>query len=466
MRPAGPAGPDTAPERRRARAQRGWYDPQLAVWPVVLMSDSQPPISALLATRETLLRESWNDSVAAFASKLVRFLQDPHLYDEAQGLLDDLLELVERPTGGGASDESHPQRIVARLRDMQQREGLGSTEMVFFLFSIKDILEDTLRRASQGTDPSGAPPWHRESLRQVSSLLHRLGLVLFESDVRAREEAGAHHDVLAMEYALLYERARRIAITDQLTGLFNFGYFRERLTEETARADRYQRLLSLIIFDIDHFKRFNDTNGHPAGNEVLKSFSQILQSCVREVDIVARYGGEEMVVLLPEATRRDATQMANRIQEAIAAFAFEGMHSQPSGRITVSAGVATYPVDAASSEELVERADASLYTAKKTGRNKVVWYEPPHRETLVFHPGRFVDSIALVGSFNNWDKDYDFMYPTANGDYEFEIRLNPGVYQYKFVVDGRDWIPDPNCPERVPDGLGGENSVLRVPRQP
>jgi diguanylate cyclase (GGDEF)-like protein len=429
------------------------------------MSESQAPISSFLAAREQLLRASWQDSVDAFSTRLGAFLQDPNLYDEVKGLLVDLLELVERPAGDAPSDETHLQRIVAHLRRIQEREGVGTTEMVFFLFSVKDILEDAAHRASLADPQKHDANWYRQGLKQVSGLLHRLGLVLFESDVRAREDAGFNHDVLAMEYALLYERTRRIAITDQLTGLFNFGYFRERLGEEVARADRYQRLLSLIIFDIDHFKRFNDTNGHPAGNEVLRSFAQILQNNARDVDIAARYGGEEMVVLLPEATRRDATRMAERIREEIAGTEFPGMSSQPEGKITLSAGVATYPVDAATADELVERADASLYSAKNTGRNKVVWYEPPHRETLVYHPGRLIENVALVGSFNNWDKDYDFMYPTANGAYEFVISLNPGIYQYKFVVNGREWIPDPACVERAHDGLGGDNSVLRVPRQ-
>lgn len=428
------------------------------------MPDSQVPISSFLATREKLLRDSWLEAVQAFASRMGRFLQDPHLYEEVKGLLVELLALVERPITDAKTDEAHLGRIVAHLRDIQAREGVGTTEMVFFLFSVKDILEGALHRASTTEPDEHDVGYYRHGLSQVSGLLNRLGLVLFESDVRARDDSAFHHDVLAMEYALLYERARRLAITDQLTGLFNFGYFRERLNEEQARADRYQRLLSLIVFDIDYFKRYNDTNGHPAGNEVLKRIARILQSNAREVDIVARYGGEEMVIVLPETTRRDATRMAERIRGEVAAVEFPGMASQPTGTVTLSAGVATYPVDAGSANELVERADASLYVAKSQGRNQVVPYEPPHRETIVYTPYRAVESVTLVGSFNNWDKDYDPMYPTRDGAYEFVISLNPGVYHYKFVLDGREWIPDPRCPERAPDGLGGDNSVLRVPR--
>jgi diguanylate cyclase (GGDEF)-like protein len=428
------------------------------------MPDSEIPVSELFGAREQILRESWARSTEAFFERLGRFLTSPALYDEVKGLLLALLDLVERPGIPGDAQaglaDVQLRRVLGQLRRIQERDGVGPTEMVFFLFSVKEILEDALRGARDSA--GGELTTQVQAVARVSSLLNRLGLVLFETDVRARDGSAFHESELAMEYALLYERARRIAITDQLTGLHNFGYFRDRLREEHARAERYQRLLSLIIFDIDHFKLYNDQHGHPAGNGVLVTIASILREQVREVDIVARYGGEEFVVLLPEATRREATRMAARISEIVAATAFPLMESQPLGRLTLSAGVATYPVDAANGEELVERADESLYEAKRTGRSRVVAYEPPHQERLVFYPGRPVSRVALVGSFNNWDKDYDLMNPTGDGAYVFVIALSPGDYQYKFVVEGNEWIPDPRNPHRSPDGLGGENSVLRV----
>ena len=426
------------------------------------MNKTEGSVSDLLDDHDARVRGRWEAAVNGFLSRITQFLRRESTFDEVKGLLVELLALVEQPTSASAAEDSRLQGILAQLRELQARDGISSSEMVFLLFSIRDILNEAVR--SMPADPGEATdrePGGRGA-GQVSALLNRLGLVLFETDVRAREQADAEQDVLAMEYALLYERTRHIAITDQLTGLHNFGYFWDRLREEKARAERYQRLLSLIIVDIDHFKRYNDSHGHPAGNEVLKRIAEILHAEAREVDIVARYGGEELVIVLPEATRRDATAMADRIRNRVWETHFENMHTQPLGRLSVSAGVATYPVDAYDETELVERADESLYRAKEEGRNRVVSYLPPHRETLRYYPGRRVQSVALVGNFNNWDKDYDFMYPIDGDGYEFIISLNRGVYQYKFVIDGTEWIPDPNSGERCPDTLGGENSVLRV----
>ncbi len=426
------------------------------------MQTTEGSVSDLLDNYDARVRSRWEAAVNGFLSRITQFLHRESTFDEVRGLLVELLALVEQPTSAGTAGDSRLQGILTQLRELQARDGISSSEMVFLLFSIRDILNEAVRSVPTEPGEEVDPGEGGRGAGQVSALLNRLGLVLFETDVRAREEAGAEQDVLAMEYALLYERTRHIAITDQLTGLHNFGYFWDRLREEKARAERYQRLLSLIIVDIDHFKKYNDSHGHPAGNEVLKRIAEILHAEAREVDIVARYGGEELVIVLPEATRRDATAMADRIRNRVWETHFESMHTQPLERISVSAGVATYPIDAYDETELVQRADESLYRAKGDGRNRVVSYLPPHQETLRYYPGRQVQSVALVGNFNNWDKDYDFMYPIDEDGYEFVISLNRGMYQYKFVVDGVEWIPDPTCAERCPDTLGGENSMLRV----
>jgi diguanylate cyclase (GGDEF)-like protein len=428
------------------------------------MTDNKGPISALFVAREPQLEEEWHASVRAFSARITGLLTSESFYDGVKGLLGELLVLVERPGGLGPAAQSDLEPLLAQLRAFQPKDGIGAAEVVMCLFFVRDLLQKTLDRKTDSSRDPAELERRSAALAQASALLNRLGLVLFESDVNARQEVGFHPDALAIEYGLLYERARRMAITDQLTGLYNFGYFLDRLKEERARAERYQRLLSLIIFDLDHFKLYNDTHGHPAGNEVLRIIARILHEHSREGDIVARYGGEELVIILPETTRREATEVADRIRRMVEATAFREMQSQPSGCITLSAGVATYPVDAGDEEELVQRADESLYQAKREGRNCVVAYLPPHKERLVYRPGRPVESVALVGNFNNWDKDYDFMYPVDQAEYEFIISLNPGVYQYKFVIDGTDWIPDPRCPERCPDTMGGDNSVLRIAR--
>jgi diguanylate cyclase (GGDEF)-like protein len=300
-----------------------------------------------------------------------------------------------------------------------------------------------------------------EEIHQMEMLLGRLAVVVADSALHIRDPNASQEQVLAFEYALLYERTRQLAITDALTELYNFGYFWDRLKEERARAERYQRLLSLIMVDIDHFKHYNDHNGHLAGNEVLRRISRIISDESREVDIVARYGGEELVVLSPEANRRHAFLLAERIRQRIADALFAHRELQPGGRVTVSAGVATYPVDANSEESLVHCADQALYVAKRQGRNAVVAYEPTHRVTISFHPYRAAKTVSLVGNFNAWDLKADLMFPVGDGGFQFTIALNPGTYRYKFVLDGHEWLADESV-ERLPDNFGGENNVLRV----
>jgi diguanylate cyclase (GGDEF)-like protein len=421
-------------------------------------------ITELIRGKEGLLRDYWRSSVAGIAERMGRFLQDDQVFAEVRGLLLDLVGLIEKPGSAEQAVDTQIAPILEHLKALQGRHAIGTTDMSFILFSMKDILDDTFREAVEAEAPgeTGKRESTSYALNQLSLLLNRLGLVFFESDMRAREGEGFQQDVLAIEYALLYERTLQVAITDQLTGLFNFGYFRDRLREERHRATRTHRLLSLILFDIDHFKRYNDTNGHPAGNDVLKRIARILREEAGELDIVARYGGEEMAVILPESSRKEAHELAERIRHRVESNEFPRMSSQPGGRITLSAGVATYPVDAASSSELIKRADESLYAAKRAGRNRVVAYNPPDKVKLIYRPYRPVESVSLVGSFNNWEKDTDFMHFQPDGTYQFVIALNPGAYQYKYVLDGHEWVNDPTNPEQAPHALGGANSLLRV----
>ncbi len=422
-------------------------------------------IKEFLQNKDDLLREQWNASSRTLSSRVDQFKPDSPIFHKIRKILMDLVDIVEKKGSAEQAVDSALKPIVSELRSLQAENQLNPTEMVFFLFLMRDILRETIKRmgeASAKEDQANGNQAYSDELDQVSSLLNRLGLVFFESAMRLKEEDGFNQDVLAIEYALLYERTRQIAITDRLTGLYNFGYFLERLKEERVRAERYHRLLSLIIFDIDHFKKYNDANGHPAGNEVLIEIAKILQDEAREVDIVARYGGEEMVLVLPETSRKRAFEMADRIREKIAGTVFPHMESQPKGRLTVSAGVATFPVDAANEDELVQSADSSLYEAKSKGRNCVVAFEPPLKVTLIYKPHREVSKVALVGDFNNWDKDVDSMIRQPDGSFQFIISLNRGTYHYKFVLNDVEWIPDPACPERVTDTLGGDNSVLRV----
>ncbi len=184
---------------------------------------------------------------------------------------------------------------------------------------------------------------------------------------------------LAIERSTYYAQSRelrRISITDPLTGLLNRRYFEERLREELDRATRHRHPLSLIMIDIDHFKRYNDANGHPAGDKALVLLGRILRASVRAIDVVSRFGGEEFSIILPETIKREALLIGERIRSEVETLYFPGEERLPGGRLTVSAGVASFPDDARDLRTLVQRADRALYQAKARGRNRVEAYMP------------------------------------------------------------------------------------------
>lgn len=164
---------------------------------------------------------------------------------------------------------------------------------------------------------------------------------------------------------------QNLAVRDGLTGLYNYRYFQEVIVKEIDRCKRYNYVLSLIFLDIDHFKTYNDTNGHPAGDELLKKLAAILLGRMRHPDIIVRYGGEEFVLLLPSTTKPNALICAEDIRRIIAEYPFDGRENQPLGFVSVSMGVADYPQDGTEAAALVKSADDALYRAKATGRNRV-----------------------------------------------------------------------------------------------
>ena len=170
------------------------------------------------------------------------------------------------------------------------------------------------------------------------------------------------------------DELQRLAEHDGLTGLYNHRTFYVLLGDELARAQRFKRPLSLILLDIDHFKRVNDTHGHLAGDAVLKGLGELLRREARAIDRVCRYGGEEITIILPETGLEAAANFAERLRAAVEAWPFD-VDATPI-RMTVSIGVASWPAQADSAQTLVAAADAAMYAAKQGGRNRVVRYEP------------------------------------------------------------------------------------------
>lgn len=181
-----------------------------------------------------------------------------------------------------------------------------------------------------------------------------------------------HDDVTAAR-----ERLERLAIRDELTGLYNYRYLQSRLSEEFKRAERYREPLSCAMLDIDHFKTFNDRFGHDVGDRVLATVAQRLVEAVREVDVVARYGGEEFLLVLPSTHLAGALTVADRVWRTIGTQPFsigEGREE----RITASIGVALYPSRGVGSRDaLLKAADRALYRAKDDGRNRICVFQDP-----------------------------------------------------------------------------------------
>lgn len=173
------------------------------------------------------------------------------------------------------------------------------------------------------------------------------------------------HRFLILENKRLFAEVQRLAVTDPLTGLFNRHKLDEALETEVERASRYGRPLSLIMLDLDKLKRVNDTYGHSAGDSVLEMVAQAIRSELRKLDLAARYGGDEFLVLLPEAHLKEATLVAQRICARIAGISFGG---KP---ISASIGVAQWDKEYSSHEGFLEAADRALYRSKRNGRGRV-----------------------------------------------------------------------------------------------
>ncbi|HBA89373.1 MAG TPA: GGDEF domain-containing protein [Geobacter sp.] len=182
---------------------------------------------------------------------------------------------------------------------------------------------------------------------------------------------------MAIHNATLHKRTKLMAITDALTGLHNHRYFKQYFRQEMGRAKRYHKPFSIIMMDVDDFKSFNDSFGHPAGDQLLANMGEVIMQTIRGVDVAFRYGGEEFIVLLPETSLDKAILAAERLRESVQVNTAKKLLSGVTRGVTVSIGVASYPENADKMDELFHIVDSLLYLAKRCGKNKVY-----HKESL------------------------------------------------------------------------------------
>ena len=181
----------------------------------------------------------------------------------------------------------------------------------------------------------------------------------------------AEHISMALSNLRLWQTLRDQSIRDQLTGLFNRRYLDETLNREIRRAVRSHKPIGVIMFDIDHFKKFNDNYGHEAGDVLLSALGSFLKAHTRGGDIACRYGGEEFTLIIPEATLEDTKKRAEELQAGVRELQVH-YRDKPLGKVTVSLGVAVFPEHGDTAEDILVAADSALYQAKRDGRNRVV----------------------------------------------------------------------------------------------
>lgn len=238
-----------------------------------------------------------------------------------------------------------------------------------------------------GRDREGSllciPMLYKERLVGVMNF-SRPGVGAFDTDEVKLLQSVSNQASMAIVNARLYQETLELSLTDPLTGIHNRRHLFAQLRMEVTRAQRFETPLSFVMIDIDHFKHFNDTCGHPAGDALLREVAALLARSLRKLDVVARYGGEEFAMVLPGVKKAEAMEVAEKLRRAILKTPFRNGGKQPGGRVTISLGVSSYPEDGLTLDRLVDSADSALYASKRGGRNLSTAFAPG----MELHPGR------------------------------------------------------------------------------
>jgi diguanylate cyclase (GGDEF)-like protein len=253
---------------------------------------------------------------------------------------------------------------------------------------VEDTTEDPrYLRFGDGRDREGSllciPMLYKDRLVGVLNF-SRPDLSAFSSDEIKLLQSVANQASMAIVNARLFQQTVELSLTDPLTGVANRRHLFAQLEMEVRRAERFGTPMAFVMIDIDHFKLFNDACGHPAGDALLKDMAALVSQSVRKVDILARYGGEEFAIILPKIKKAEAMEVAEKLRKAVLRTDFKNGQKQPTGRVTISVGVASFPEDAQSEVKLVDAADSALYASKRGGRNLSTAFQPG----MEFHPGR------------------------------------------------------------------------------
>ncbi|OGS17551.1 MAG: hypothetical protein A3J83_07650 [Elusimicrobia bacterium RIFOXYA2_FULL_40_6] len=250
-----------------------------------------------------------------------------------------------------------------------------------------------------------------------------------------------------------FRETLKLAETDPLTGVSNRRVIVREISDEIKNSKKQGYFFSVLMIDLDRFKNYNDTEGHTAGDLILQEVAGIFKSELRKQDIVGRYGGDEFIIILSKVDKTQAKKIAEKIRLRVESE-FKAIN------ITISAGIAEFPTDGITLDDLISCSDEALYRAKEFGKNKVVFFK---FVGISFKTKENINSVTCVGDFNRWNKKQGAMqYLSETGEWVINLNLKPGVYRYKFLIDGTRWIADPAAAEFVDDGFGGQCSILKV----
>jgi len=294
------------------------------------------------------------DDSPSVRAEIRRTLRAANLFDrilEASDGIEGLKLLLSEQLDLVLCDLEMPGMDGEKLLQIKEAQSIGADVPVIFLTASED-LDRRVRLLESGASDSITKPFH------AADLLARLRLHL--KIKRLQDELREKNAVLS-----------KLSTTDHLTGLRTRRYLNEILSVECLRASRYRSPLAIVMADLDHFKRVNDTYGHASGDIVLKGTADILRATLRATDVAARWGGEEFLVVLPETDAEGGSQWAERWRQGVEEALFQGSDNE-NLKVTMSVGVTRYDDQLGTSEALVDLADQALYHAKETGRNRVV----------------------------------------------------------------------------------------------
>ena len=272
---------------------------------------------------------------------------------------------------------THFNRAAARLLDYRPNEILGKMSIVRLYSSPESGSLIMKALHSEGFGGTGQVEGYETSVKAADDrhIPIRLSATILYEDGEETGSIGFFHDLTSrneMEATL-----KRLSITDSLTGLHNQGYFHSVLQDEIARAHRYNRPIGLLCMDLDGFKQVNDQHGHLEGDKVIRHVAKILKSSLRLSDFAFRYGGDEFMVILPEATATESIQLAQRIRLEFARFWKTSPILESEGQIALSLSLGLAELERGeSAESFIRRADHAMYESKKNGGNQVSASEP------------------------------------------------------------------------------------------